>query len=66
MRNWSDGHSHTATCPYCKEQWDDLWEYPWHENHTLKIECQYCDEKLLLMAEFDVTYYTAKLEQETE
>jgi len=60
MPEWGEGHGHAATCPYCGESWEDLWDYDWRSREIIEEDCPYCEKPILLLMEIDATYYTAK------
>jgi DNA-directed RNA polymerase subunit RPC12/RpoP len=41
-------------CPHCGEQMGDCWE--WVHDEPTENECTYCDKKIIVWADYDVTY----------
>lgn len=41
-------------CPHCSEEMGDCWEWV-HEEPT-ENECSYCQKKIIVWADYDVTY----------
>lgn len=55
---FADDDGTEAVCPYCKQRWQDLWEYDWSSRETIEVECPFCRKKLKLSQYVSVSYST--------
>jgi len=61
MRDFDQEHSEYTICPYCKSQFGDSWEHN-AETRPNKTQCDNCGGTFWQWADYDVTYYTAKID----